>query len=71
MQDLHGLPLPDAVDAAEAVMRRGYDWRRILRRTLHTARRRRSLDVAMGSFFTQLAFRKDIPQLFQQARGRL
>jgi radical SAM superfamily enzyme YgiQ (UPF0313 family) len=52
------------------VMREGYSMGRIVRRTLHTARRRPSLDVARTSFFTQLGLRQAYRQLYVQAARR-
>jgi len=48
------------------VMREGYSVSRILKRTLQTVKRRFSLDVALSSFFTQLALRKAYRQLYDQ-----
>lgn len=50
--------------SAEA-MTKGYSMGRILKRTLHTVRRRLSMDIAMSSFFTQLGLRKAYRQLYQ------
>jgi radical SAM superfamily enzyme YgiQ (UPF0313 family) len=47
------------------VMREGYSLGRILRRTLVAARHRPSLDIAKGSFFTQLGLRKAYRQLYE------
>ena len=47
------------------VMIKGYSMGRILKRTLHTVRRRLSMDIAMSSFFTQLGLRKAYRQLYQ------
>lgn len=55
-------------DAFEATMREGYSWGRIWRRTLGTTWRRRSLDVALGSFFTQYGMHRSVPKAF--GRGR-
>jgi radical SAM superfamily enzyme YgiQ (UPF0313 family) len=50
---------------SEEVMTKGYSMGRILKRTLHTVRRRLSMDIAMSSFFTQLGLRKAYRQLYQ------
>jgi len=52
------------------VMREGYSLGRIVKRTLHTARHRLSLDVAKTSLFTQLGLRNAYRQLYEQAARR-
>ena len=47
------------------VMRDGYSLGRILKRTLVAARHRPSLEIAKGSFFTQLGLRKAYRQLYE------
>ena len=51
-------------------MEEGYTYGRILKRTLHTARRRFSLDLALASFFTQLGLKKAYGELYSRALGR-
>jgi len=58
----------EMADAFAATMREGYSWGRIWRRTLGTIRQRRSLDVAVGSFFTQYGIHRSIPKVFGKAR---
>ena len=60
----------EMTDAFEATMREGYSWGRIWRRMLGTIRQRRSLDVAVGSFFTQYGIHRSIPKIFGKARHR-
>jgi len=47
------------------VMREGYSFGRILKRTLVATRHRPSLDTAKSSFFTQLGLRKAYRQLYE------
>ncbi len=48
------------------VMRRGYSFGRIVKRTAVATKHRPSLDTALGSFFTQLSLRKAYRQLYAQ-----
>ncbi|MEW5723631.1 MAG: radical SAM protein [Thermodesulfobacteriota bacterium] len=55
----HPAMTPDQMQAlGDQVMKEGYSLGRILRRTLHTLRKRPSLGVGLTSFFTQLGLRK-------------
>ncbi len=47
------------------VMRKGYSFGRILKRTVVATRHRPSLDTAMGSFFTQMSLRKAYRKLYE------
>ena len=60
----------EMLDANAEVMLRGYSIGRIIKRTLHTTRRRFSTDFAMTSFFTQLGLRKTYRQLHDQVQAR-
>ena len=60
----------EMADALEATMREGYSWGRIWRRTLSTILQRRSLDVAVGSFFTQYGIHRSLPKVFGKVRQR-
>ena len=60
----------EMIKAGAEVMRRGYSGGRILQRTLHTLRRRCSLQVAMSAFFTELGLKKVYRQLYDQVQAR-
>lgn len=53
-------------DLNAEVMLKGYSPGRIFKRTLQAVRHRFSMDVAAGSFFTQLGLRKAYRQLYRQ-----
>lgn len=60
----------EMLKANAEVMRTGYSIGRILKRTLHTARRRPSLDFALTEFFTELGLRKVYRQFYNQIQAR-
>lgn len=53
-------------DENAEVMTEGYSMRRILKRTIHTFRKRPSLDAVKDSLFTQLGVRSAYRQLYSQ-----
>ncbi|RLC27696.1 MAG: hypothetical protein DRH32_09945 [Deltaproteobacteria bacterium] len=53
-------------DLNSNVMIEGYSLGRIFKRTLQALRHRFPMDVAAGSFFTQLGLRKAYRQLYRQ-----
>ena len=53
-------------DLNAEVMLKGYSLGRILKRTLQAVRHQFSMDVAAGSFFTQLGLKKAYRQLYRQ-----
>jgi radical SAM superfamily enzyme YgiQ (UPF0313 family) len=60
----------EMLEANAQVMLRGYSMGRIAKRTLHTMRRRFSLDFAMTTFFTQLGLRKAYRQVNDEIQAR-
>jgi len=53
------------------VLHDGYSLGRVLSRTLHTVRKRPSLDVAMNSFFTQTGLKENFREQFKGLRTNL
>jgi len=60
----------EMLETGAEVMSKGYSLGRIMRRTIHTVRRRFSLDIAMSAFFTELGVRKAYRQLYDQVLDR-
>ena len=56
----------EMIDINGKVMKEGYSTGRILKRTLQAVSNRKSIDVAMSSFFTQKGLREAYRQLYDQ-----
>ena len=56
----------EMIDINGKVMKEGYSTGRILKRTFQAVRNRKSIDVAMSSFFTQKGLREAYRQLYDQ-----